>query len=174
VKRDGAQPLAAPRFFSPRGLAGWTLFELVVVMAVLSIVTYFVVRSYQPKEALAVQQAERLRNDIRNIQMLAVSWTQALRITTAANNYSVSCVTAGASPCNVSPVVNPATGQPYVVTLEPDLTLAGPGFNLDLDTLGRPKNGANFTVANATFIITGASTARTVVVAPITGFVTAP
>jgi MSHA pilin protein MshC len=173
VKRDGALPLAAPRFFWPRRLAGWTLFELVIVLAVLSILVYFVVRSYQPKEALAAQQAERLRDDIRNIQMLAVSWTQALRITTAATNYSVSCVTAGASPCNVSPVVNPATGQPYVVTLEPDLTLAGPGFSLDLDTLGRPKNGANFIVANATFTISGGSAARSVLVAPITGFVTA-
>lgn len=174
MKRDGAQSLAAPRFFCPRRLAGWTLFELVTVLAVLSVLVYFVVRSYQPKEALAVQQAERLRNDIRNIQMLAVSWTQALRITTTANNYSVSCVIGGASPCNVAPVVNPATGQPYLVNLEPDFTLAGPGFSLDLDTLGRPKNGANFTVANATFTITGASAARSVVVAPITGFVTAP
>ena len=58
------------------------------------------------------------------------------------------------------------------MTLEPGLTLAGPGFNLDLDALGRPKNGANFIAANATFTITGGSAARTVVVAPVTGFVT--
>ncbi len=173
MKREGARPLAAPLFFPPRRGAGWSLLELVVVMAVLSIVIFFVVRSYQPQEAIALQQAERLRDDIRNIQMLAVSWTQALRITTTANSYSVSCVIAGASPCNVAPVVNPATGQAYSVALESGFTLAGPGFNLDLDTLGRPKNGASFAVANATFTITGASVARSVVVAPITGFVTA-
>ena len=144
-----------------------------MVLAVLSVLIYFGVRSYQPKEAIALQQAERLGNDIRNVQMLAINWSQALRVTTAANSYSVSCVVAGAAPCNVAPVVNPATAQPYLVNLEDGLTLAGPGFSLDLDTLGRPKNGANLTVASATFTITGASVARTVVVAPITGFVTA-
>jgi hypothetical protein len=70
-------------------------------------------------------------------------------------------------------VLNPANGQPYLVNLESGMTLAGPGFNLDLDTLGRPKNGASFILANATYTITGGSSARTVVVAPLTGFVTA-
>ena len=173
MKSNGAPPLAAPRFFLPRAGAGWTLVELVVVLAVLSVLIFFVVRSFQPKEAIALQQAERLRNDIRNVQMLAISWSQALRVTTAANSYSVSCVAAGAAPCNVSPVLNPATGQSYLVNLEAGMTLAGPGFSLDLDALGRPKNGAAFTAANATFTITGGTVARSVVVTPLTGFVTA-
>jgi len=173
VKENGAPPLAAPLFFVPRSDAGWTLIELVVVLAVSAVLIFFAVRNFQPQDAIAMQQAERLRNDVRNIQMLATTWSQPLRITTAAGSYSVSCVTPGAAPCNVSPVINPATGQAYLVNLESGLTLAGPGFTLDLDTLGRPKNGANLTAANATFTITGGSTARTVVVAPLTAFVTA-
>lgn len=174
MKPDGAQPVAAPRFlWSRRGARGWSLIELVVVLAVIAVVVFFVVRSFQPKEAIALQQAERLRNDLRNVQMLAMTWNQALRVTTAANSYSIGCVAAGASPCNVNPVVNPANGQPYLVNLEAGITLAGPGFSLDLDALGRPKNGASFTAANATYTISGASAARTVVVAPVTGFVTA-
>jgi hypothetical protein len=51
--------------------------------------------------------------------MLAITWNQPLRVTTAAGSYSISCVTAGAAPCDVSPVVNPATGQAYLVNLEP-------------------------------------------------------
>jgi hypothetical protein len=82
-------------------------------------------------------------------------------------------VAAGAAPCNVNPVVNPATGQPYLVNLEPGFTLAGPGFSLDLDALGRPKNGAALISANATFTITGGSAARSVTVAPLTGFAVA-
>lgn len=174
MKWDGAQPLAAPRFFwCRRSARGWSLIELIVVLVVIAVLIFFVVRSFRPQEATALQQAERLRNDIRNVQMLAISWSQALRVTTAANSYSISCVAAGAAPCNVSPVVNPATGQPYLVNLEAGMTLAGPGFSLDLDALGRPKNGAAFTVANATFTITGGAAARTVVVTPLTGFVTA-
>lgn len=172
MKDNGAPPLAAPRFFARRG-AGWSLIELAVVLAVMAGLIFFTVRSYQPKEALALQQAERLRNDLRHVQMLAITWNQPLRVTTTANNYSISCVSAGASPCNASPVVNPANGQPYVVALEPGLSLAGPGFSLDLDALGRPKNGGAFIAANATFTISGANTARTVVMVPLTGFVSA-
>ena len=170
---NGAPPLAAPLFFARRRHAGWSLLELVVVLAVMSTLIYLAVRTFQSQEAIALQQAERLRNDLRHVQMLAITWNQPLRVTTTAGNYSISCVTAGASPCNVSPVVNPATGQPYLVTLESGISLAGPGFSLDLDALGRPKNGANLIAANATYTIGGGTTARTVVVAPVTGFVTA-
>ena len=70
-------------------------------------------------------------------------------------------------------MVNPATGQAYSVSLECGLDLTGPGFTLDIDALGRPKNGAAFINASATFTISGASTARSVVVAPVTGLATA-
>lgn len=166
---DGV-PLAAPRFFC----GGWSLFELVIVLLVVAIIVFFTVRSFQPQEAIALQQAERLRDDLRHVQMLALTWNQALRVSTAGTSYSVSCVTAGATaPCNASPVVDPATGRPYLTSLESGLSLAGPGFTLDMDELGRPKNAGALIGSNATFTITGASAARTVVVTPLTGFVTA-
>jgi len=70
-------------------------------------------------------------------------------------------------------VIDPASGRTYSVNLETDLTLAGPGFTLDLDALGRPKNGAAFISASATYTITGGSAARTVTVQPLTGFASA-
>jgi prepilin-type N-terminal cleavage/methylation domain-containing protein len=173
VKWNGARPLAAPLFFTPRECGGWSLLELVIVIVVAGILALFAVRTFQPKEALALEQAERLRNDLRHMQMLAITWGQALRLTTAANSYSVGCVTVGAAPCNVTPVVDPATGASYLVNLESGLTLTGPGFTLDLDALGRPRNAGALVAANATFTINGASVARTVVVAPFTGFATA-
>jgi type II secretory pathway pseudopilin PulG len=173
VKEHGAPPLAAPLFFTPRRVAGWSFLELTIVLGVLSILTYFAVRNFYSQEAIALQQAERLRNDLRHVQMLAITWNQPLRVTATPGSYSVSCVTAGASPCNVVPVINPATGQPYAVNLESGITLAGPGFSLDLDALGRPKNGASLIATNATYTISGGTTARSVVVAPVTGFATA-
>lgn len=165
--------MAAPRFFSA-ACRGWSLVELVLVLVVAGLLAFFAVRSFQPKEAIALEQAERLRNDLRHMQMLAMTWGQPLRLTAGATSYSVSCVTASASPpCNASPVIDPATGNPYSVTLEPGLTLAGPGFTLDFDALGRPRNGASLITAAATFTISGASAARTVTVAPITGFAAA-
>jgi type II secretory pathway pseudopilin PulG len=165
----GGAPIRAPRSFS-----GWTLIELTIVLVVAAILVYVSVRAFQPKEALALEQAERLRNDLRRAQMLAITWGQALRITTAAGSYSVACVTAAATPpCNASPVLDPATRAPFQVSLEPGLSLAGPGFTLDLDALGRPRNGAALIAANATYTISGGGPSRTVTVAPFTGFVTA-
>jgi prepilin-type N-terminal cleavage/methylation domain-containing protein len=187
VKQDGAPPLAAPRFFVPRVCAGFSLLELTVVVVIAAVVIFFAVRTFQPKEALALQQAERLRNDIRSIQMLAITWNEALRLSTTAATagascppavqakYEVRCVSGSATaPCNgANPVVNPATGQGYSVNLECGLDLTGPGFTLDIDALGRPKNGANFIAANAVFTVLGSSTARTVTVVPLTGLATA-
>lgn len=157
-----------------------------MVLVVVAVLIFFAVRALQPRDALALQQAERLRNDIRNIQMLAITWNQALRVTTVAAvpgpdcptlpavqaRYEVRCVSASATaPCNVNPVVNPATGQAYRINLECGLDIAGPGFTLDFDALGRPKNGANFIAANAVYNITGGGAARVVTVLPATGFV---
>jgi len=155
------------------------------VLVVLAILAYFVVRSFQPKEAEALQQAERLRNDLRHIQMMALTWNRALRLTVAAGSYQVCCLdpAMGAcvidpappppSPCTADPVIDPATGRPFTVALEAGLALAGPAFPLNFDSLGRPRNGAALIAGNANFDITGAGTVRTVVVAPITGFATA-
>ena len=161
-------PHAAPRFFS----GGWSLVELVIVLIVVSTITYFVIRTLSPRDSIALQQAERLRSDLRHVQMLAMTWNQALRITAVATSYSVSCVTAGVAPCNASPVIDPAGRGPFVVVLESGLSLAGPA-TLDIDALGRPRNGANLITANTIYTISGGSAARSVTVAPITGFVTA-
>ena len=156
-----------------RAALGWSLIELSIVLAIAAVVIFFAVRSFQPLDAIAMQQAERLRNDIRNAQTLAMTWDKALRITTAAGSYSIGCVTAGAAPCNVATVINPATGQSYLVNLESGLTLTGPGFTLDIDSLGRPQNAGALITTTATYTISGASTPRTVTVAPLTGFPTA-
>lgn len=158
-----------------------------MVIVVISILVYVSLRAFQPKEAIALQQAERLRNDLRHIQMLALTWNRALRLTVVGGgaSYEVCCLDAAMAaclpnapvppaPCAVpSPVRDPATGLPYSIALEPGLVLAGPVFSLNFDAMGRPKNGANLIAANATFTITGAGSLRTVTVAPVTGFATA-
>lgn len=165
--------MRAPRFFS-----GFTLFELVIVLVILSILVYVVVRSLRPGEAMALQQAERLREDLRHMQVLAMTWNQPLRMNVVAGppaSYFVSCVSGAATPpCNgAAAVADPGRAGPFQVQLPSELGLSGPGFTLDVDTLGRPKNGAALIVANATFTITGGGPARTAVVTPLTGFVSA-
>ena len=155
---DGA-PYSAPRFFS-RKAAGWTLFELTIVLVVAAGMVFFAVRTFRPAEALALEQAERLRNDLRQAQMHAITWGQALRVTIpSATSYSIACVTAGTPPCDAA----------TVVALEQGLILAGPA--LDFDTLGRPVSGGSLITANAVFTISGGGgVSRTVTIAPVTGF----
>lgn len=152
-KIDGA--LSAPRFFS----GGWTLFELTIVLVVAAGMVFFAVRTFQPAETLALEQAERLRNDLRQAQMNAITWGKDLRVTIPSpSSYSIACITAGAPPCDTA----------TVVSLEQGLTLAGPV--LDFDALGRPVSGGSLITANAVYTISGGGAARTVSIAPVTGF----
>ena len=151
----------------------------------MSIMTYFVVaRSLPPKQPQALMQAERLRDDLRHMQLLAMTWNQSLRLTVTAAappnpaQYSVACVIAGAAPCNAIPVLDPGRAGLFLVNLEPGLDLglligAGASLSLDMDPLGRPRNGAALINANSTFTVSGGGVARTVVLLPLTGFATA-
>jgi hypothetical protein len=164
-------PIRVPRFFSRRRTGGgWSFVELVMIIAIAGGLIGLTVMRFRPLDVQSYQQADGLRNDLRHMQMMAITWSQPLRLTAAAGNYSVACVTAGAVPCNVSPVIDPATAKSFSVTLQTGLTLAGPGFNLDFDALGRPKNGAALTTANSTFTISGGASTPSVVVSPTTGF----
>lgn len=143
-----------------------------MVLLIAAVLGVLAIQRFRPLETQSLQQAERLRNDIRHMQMLALTWGQPLRLATAAGSYSVACVSAGAAPCDASPVIDPATGRAFLVPLEAGLTLSGPGFALDFDALGRPKNGAALIVANATLSVSGGGTVRSVLVQPISGFAT--
>jgi len=182
--RDGASR-RAPRFFSPGSCAGWTLVELVVVLLVLAILAFLAVRSLRPGEALALQQAERLRDDLRHAQTLAMNMGRARQLKLGApagpaacagsSYYVIDCTVVAADPCTGAPdnaIADPRLGGGFFcVTVEAGLALAG--ANLYFDPLGRPKNGAALIAANQTFTITGGGVARTTVVTPLTGFVTA-
>jgi len=152
------------------------------VLVILAILTYVVLRNLRPAEAQALQQAERLRDDLRNVQMQAVNLGRSLQLKLGApagcpgaSYYVIDCTVAAADPCTGSPntpIADPRQpGGLFCVTLEPPLALAG--ADLYFDPLGRPKNGAALIAANATFTITGGGPARTAVVTPLTGFVIA-
>jgi hypothetical protein len=141
-----------------------------MIIAIAAVLAAVAVIRFRPLDVQSYQQADGLRNDLRHMQMLALTWGQPLRLTTAALSYSVACVSAGAVPCNASPVIDPASAKPFSVTMQSGLTLAGPGFSLDYDALGRPKNGASLTTTNSAFTISGGANAPSVVVSPTTGF----
>jgi type II secretory pathway pseudopilin PulG len=175
---ESGAPTPAPRFFC----AGWTFVELVIVLAVAAVLAVVAVRSLRPAEALALQQAERLRDDLRHAQILAMTLGAPLQLKLGApaacpgaSYYVIRCTVAGTDPCTGAPdtpIADPRlAGGLFCVTLESPLALAG--ANLYFDPLGRPKSGTALIAANHVFQLTGGSVLRTAIVTPLTGFTTA-
>jgi Tfp pilus assembly protein FimT len=175
--------MRTPRFLS----GGWTLVELAVVLVVVVVLGYFVVRGLRPAEALALQQAERLRDDLRYAQTLAMTRGAPYQVKVtgaapgacpaggAAYYWVIACTVVAADPCTGSPntpITDPRQpGNVFCVALESGLALGG--TDLYFDAMGRPRTGAALIAANHVFQITGGGTARNAAVTPITGFVTA-
>jgi prepilin-type N-terminal cleavage/methylation domain-containing protein len=147
---------------------GFTLIELVMVMIVIAIVAaYTVVNNLSAGSYTLRSQAEMLAANLRHAQSMATTRGRSLRVTlTAGTNgtYSVSCVTAGSSPCNVTPVLDPATNTSFSTTVQKDVVIAGPA-TLDFDNFGKPS-------AAGTYTLTYGSNTFTVTVAAVTGFIT--
>ena len=109
--------------------------------------------------------------------MLALTWGQRLRVTTATGNYFVTCVgsatgvcATSASPCG-NAITDPATGAAFCVALESGVALSPAATTFDVDSLGRPVSAAGALLsANTTFDVTASGQKYTLTVRPITGF----
>lgn len=133
---------------------------VLVVVGVLA--AYAVPRFSGSAEMTYTHQADALMRDLRHAQQLAIAWNRPLRFTVTASDYSVACVTAGAAPCDVSPVVDPARGGSFQVS-----AISGIAFgatSIDLDTLGRPN-------AAAAIAVTGGGQTASVNINAVGGFV---
>ena len=88
---------------------GVTLLELVIYMIIAVVLATSAVLVYRPTGVNARYQAERLRADLRHVQMAALTLGVRLRVTTESGNYSVACVgsTTGACAATVSPSCPP-------------------------------------------------------------------
>lgn len=147
---------------------GFTLIELIMVMVMLGILTAVAATRWNSTDATAPSQADLLARNIRHMQILAMSWGQPLQLSvTSSTTYAVSCVTSSAtSPCNASPVIDPASGLAFSVALVNDVTLAGAAATID--SLGRPVP----VTAGTTYTLNAGASTWTVSVAPLTGFTT--
>ena len=148
---------------------GFSLTELVMVMVILGVVaTYAVTRGGSPSAATGSAQAQEFARDLRHAQMLAMTWGKALVVTVTGSGYSVACATAGAAPCNASPVIDPARGAAFAVALTNGATL-GPG-SVRFDSLGRPSTGVAPSTSDASFTLTSSGT-WTVTMRAVSGLV---
>jgi MSHA pilin protein MshC len=143
---------------------GFTLIELVTVMAVLGIVAALALPRWSPSDSTLATQADRLARDLRHAQSLALS--QGRRLTfhvQSASNYRV-------TDSGGTTVTDPATRSPFSVSLENSVTLGG--NDLVFDSLGRPLNAGSLASSAQAYTLSGDSRTATVTVSPVTGFTT--
>jgi MSHA pilin protein MshC len=157
-----------------RDCAGFTLVELVFVIILSGILAAYAVTQWPgDNELILPAQANSLVSDLRHSQALAMQWSQPLRFSVTTGSYTVSCVTASANaPCDSSPVIDPATGSAFSVTLPNGISL-GTDASTDFDSLGRPVSGSTLLSNNParSYTLSAGTSSVAITVQPITGFV---
>jgi MSHA pilin protein MshC len=142
---------------------GFTLIELVMVIVLLGILAAFVAPNLgNITSTKAGAFSDKLRADIRYAQNLAMTQNQRVRVTFAANSYSITI--AG------NPIADPATGRNYPVTLGvgdyAGISLANTfgGSYVEFDSLGVPYDGGGVLLVNRSVTVAPVGQAITVTV----------
>ncbi len=161
---------------------GLTLFEFILSVIVIGVLAITAIPYLSSTRASVGYQAERLKNDIRHMQMLSLTWGVPLELVigaTPSSSYSVQCPKAvsGTACAATGTVTNPATGQAFSVTLDSGIQItAAPGTAMDMDALGRPSTGCSgtctLTNAENTYTVSDGTRSWTLTVTRLTGILT--
>jgi len=141
---------------------GVSLIELVVVLIVVGALASMAVPRLNNSDSVLAAQAHRLARDLRHIQAMAMN--QGRRLTLNVQSISTYRVTFSGST-----VIDPATQQPYAVTLDNNVTLSG--LDTEFDSMGRPVAGSNLLTTERIFTLTSHSRTAVVTLTPVSGFV---
>ncbi len=140
--------------------SGFSFLELMLVVVLIGILAAYAAPHWNPAESTVVVQADRMMRDIRHLQMLNITQGRVLTLDIEPTGYSVR--EAG------SVITDPATGEPFSITLENGVALSG--ADTDFDKLGRPANGGALLAAPRAFTLTGGTRTVAVTLQPVTGF----
>lgn len=159
----------------PNPQRGFTLVELVAIIALLGILAFVAVPRFMNQGAVNVSvMAEQLANDIRYTQSLAMTSGQGNRINLTSATYQITTSSGGA-------VVHPVTGNAAPISLN-NVSLSGYNPPLTNNYVAFDGKGIPYTdvatstvlSANATITLSGGGNTRTVVISPQTGRVIVP
>lgn len=141
---------------------GFTLIELVMVLVITASLAAMVAPRFNNSNSALMAQANRLARDLRHVQAMAMNQGRTL-------TFDVQSVTTYRVTFGGSVVTDPATMQPYVVTLDNGVTLNG--LDIEIDSLGRPVATGSLLATQRLFTLSGNSRTALVSLSPVTGFV---
>lgn len=141
---------------------GFTLLELVMVTIIVSILAAIAVPRWSLTDSSVNAQAAQIAQDIRHVQMLAMSQGRTLTFQASAGAYR--CLDSASAV-----ITDPATQQPFYIALSNGVTLSA--GSLSFDSLGRPSGGGSLLTAAVNFSVAGDAQSATLSVSPVTGFV---
>lgn len=144
-------------------MRGFSLLELVIVLVILGTLAAFAVPRISPADNTLAAQADRLARDLRHVQALAMQQGRTLA-------FDVQSATTYRATFGGSTITDPATREPYTVTLENGVTLSG--TDSAFDSLGRPVAAGSLLAVAHVYTLSGSSRTATITLSPITGFVT--
>ncbi len=144
-------------------LKGYTLIEVVIVLGIISSLAAVAIPRFTNFDSTLIAQAHRLARDLRHVQAMAMNQGRTLVFNVqSVKNYRITF--------SGNTVTDPATMQPYSVTLDSNVTLTG--ADTAIDSLGRPVAAGSLLSVERVFTLNGNSRTAAVTLSPVTGFVT--
>jgi len=146
-----------------RGVVGFTLVELVVIISILGLMAAVLLPRFVGRDAFASRGFyDEAQSVVRYAQKVAIAWRRPVFVCITATTVSAGTV----SGCGTL-VIHPLTGNPLTTTAPSGVTLTPANFSFDGG--GRPSPNAQVTIAFTSGI--AGDPARQIVVEAETGYV---